>query len=140
MSRVHRLIWSLFLVSHPAWAKKLPIPPIPPAHVAHVKLVPAPSRDVHFLTKAVWAPELPVPPTPSAFVPRTELAPVPDRDAHVPIRQDTTSHINLSVADFRATAIDTSAGFVAGSRYRSAEDLRALQTPGLKLTVPLQLP
>jgi hypothetical protein len=140
MSRVHRLIWSLFLVSHPAWAKKLPVPPIPPTYMPPVKLVPAPSRDVHSLTKAVWAPKLPVPPTTSAFMPRTELAPVPDRDAHVRIRQDTTSHINLSVTDFRATTIDTSAGFVGGSRYRSAEDLRALQTPGLKLTVPFQVP
>ena len=140
MSQVHRLVWSLFLVSHPALAKKLPIPPIPPAQVAHIKSDPAPSRNVQSLTKAVWAPKLPVPPTTTAFVPRTELAPVPDREAHLPIKQDTTSHINLSVTDFRATTIDTSAGFVGGSRYRSAEDLRALQTPGLKLTMPLQLP
>jgi hypothetical protein len=56
------------------------------------------------------------------------------------MQHDATSHISLSVTDFRATTIDTSAGFVGGSRYRSAEDLRALQTPGLKLTVPFQLP
>ncbi len=175
MSRMHRLIWSLFLISHPAWAEKLPIPPIPPAHVPRVKLVPAPNRNAHPPMKTAWATKISVPPIRSANAPRaqpapvpdrgahpprniasaqkmpappvptvnapwTELAPMPDRDAHPPTNQDASSLVNVSVTDFRTTTIDNSAGFAGGSRYRSAEDLRAIQTPGLKLTVPLQLP
>jgi hypothetical protein len=140
MSRVHRLIWSLLLVVQPAWAKKLPVPPIPPAHVARAKSVSVPSRNAHSLMKEASGPKIPVPPILSAAVAQSESAPVPDRDAHASMKQDATSRINLSVTDFRATTIDTSAGFVGGSRYRSAEDQRALQTPGLKLTVPFHLP
>jgi hypothetical protein len=122
------------------WAGRLPVPPIPPVIAQRMKpapvsvLSPPPSPNITSGQK------MPAPPMPLVHAPWQELAPIPDRDATPPVSRDSSSFVNVNVTDFRTTAIQTSAGFAGGSQYRSAEDLRSIQAPGVKLAVPLQLP
>ncbi len=79
---------------------------------------------------------LPVPPIPPANPPRDELAPVPNADARMPIDPSST-RVRVRPQMFPASRPDTSMGFVPGSRYQSTDERKPLQTPGVKLTVPI---
>jgi hypothetical protein len=81
---------------------------------------------------------LPAPPRPPEAAPGPELAPVPNPDVQPPVDLDALTRPSFSITDFRSTTIDNSAGFGTGSQYRSSEDQRAIQTPGLAVKVPLQ--
>ncbi|WP_428485853.1 hypothetical protein [Rhodopila sp.] len=80
---------------------------------------------------------LPLPPLPPDDVPVTEIAPVPDRDVAAPIAPP-SEQPSLNVKMYRSKSYDPSLGFTPGSRYQSSEDRKAIQTPGLSLSVPLR--
>lgn len=83
------------------------------------------------------AEQLPVPPLPPAIPPAAEVAPVPDQDARGPavIASDSPS---VALKLYRAPTYDPGMGFAPGSRYRSSEDRKPIQTPGVSISVPLQ--
>lgn len=88
-------------------------------------------------TGAGPSPSLPVPPIPSAHPPVDQSAPVPNPDARTP--QDTASGgTRVGVTDFRLRRQDQSLGYSPGSYFRTNEDRRVIQTPGLTVRVPLQ--
>ncbi len=80
---------------------------------------------------------LPVPPTPPENQQLAEAAPVPDRDAQAPVAA-VSNEPSVDVRLYRAKTYDSSAGFVPGSRYQSAEDRKPIQTPGFAILVPLK--
>jgi hypothetical protein len=83
------------------------------------------------------ADDLPVPPLPPRHAPPADTAPVPDRDASGPIPQP-GDEPSFNVRLYRSKPFDPSAGFTPGSRYQSTEDRKAIQTPGISMSVPLQ--
>jgi hypothetical protein len=84
-----------------------------------------------------WArSSLPVPPIPPAD--HETPAPVPNPDQQPPPPQDNKPHVKWSVTDFRAQKYEPGSAFAAGSRYRTGEDRKTLQTPGLLMRVPLE--
>lgn len=85
---------------------------------------------------SAMAQRLPVPPIPPANPPPADLAPVPNRNILPPIAEPGGVRVRPEV--FSATRPDASAGFMPGSRYQPSDERRPLQTPGLRLTVPLQ--
>jgi hypothetical protein len=89
------------------------------------------------IPQLAWARNpLPVPPIPPAN-PETP-APVPDLGQQPPPPQDNKPHVKWSVTDFRAQKYEPGSAFAAGSRYRTGEDRKTLQTPGLLMRVPLE--
>jgi hypothetical protein len=79
---------------------------------------------------------LPVPPVPPSVPPTDTAAPRPDDSLRAPVvlaDQDPLVRLQL----FRMQRHDSSQGFLPGSRYESTEDRKAIQTPGLTVTVPL---
>lgn len=80
---------------------------------------------------------MPIPPMPPAHPPVDELAPVPNPDVREPL-QLSASEVTLRPQFYRADRPDTSRGFTPGSRYQANDERKPLQTPGLRLTVPLQ--
>lgn len=82
------------------------------------------------------AQHLPLPPIPPLNAPSSELAPMPDLDVRAP--RSPTQTVRLRPEVFSSERPDTSLGFAPGSRYQTADERRPLQTPGLRLTVPLQ--
>jgi hypothetical protein len=81
----------------------------------------------------------PIPQT-STRLARLAPAPTPDRDARPPPEPNSSPHTKVTPTDFRPPKIDADAGFPYGSRFRSPEDVRPIQTPGFTLTIPLRLP
>jgi hypothetical protein len=65
---------------------------------------------------------------------------VPDRDAHPPPDPNSSPHTKVIPTDFRAPKTDADAGFLYGSRFRTPQDIRPIQTPGFTVTIPLWLP
>lgn len=96
-----RAAWLLALISLPAVAQTLPIPPIPPLHP-----------------------------------PASDLAPVPDRDIRPPV--SAPEGVRLRPEVFSAARPETSLAFSPGSRYQASDERAPLQTPGLRMTVPLR--
>ncbi len=82
------------------------------------------------------AQRLPLPPVPPDKPPGGEPAPTPNRDILPPTSAE--SGVRLRPEVFQATRPETSMGFAPGSRYQSSDEKRPLQTPGMRLTVPLQ--
>jgi hypothetical protein len=82
------------------------------------------------------ADDLPIPPVPPYPPPSSESAPVPNR-ASAPA-QPLSEEPNLNLKLYRSQPPDPSLGFSPGSRYQSSEDRKAIQTPGLSLSVPLR--
>jgi len=81
--------------------------------------------------------QLPVPPIPPANPPSSQVAPTPDRDSTAPA--DTAGNgIQVRPYDFRVRRFKDGMGFAPGSQFESAEDKRAIQTPGVSVRVPLQ--
>lgn len=80
---------------------------------------------------------LPLPPIPPANPPISQIAPVPDRDMTAPL--DTAGNgVQVRPHDFRVRRFKDGMGFAPGSQFESAEDKRAIQTPGVSVRVPLQ--
>jgi hypothetical protein len=80
---------------------------------------------------------LPEPPMPPARIPDPDMAPTPDRDARTgdgPEAQHTSVEIKL----FRSPQGDTGMAFSPGSRFRTPEDRKPIQTPGVSFTVPIE--
>jgi len=80
---------------------------------------------------------LPVPPIPPAHPPTDQPAPVPNPNASAPPVK-TSQGPRVTIQDFRAQAFDQSHGYAPGSRFETSEDRRNIQTPGLKVWLPLQ--
>jgi hypothetical protein len=80
---------------------------------------------------------LPVPPLPPAHQPTDQPAPVPDPNASAP-PMEASQGVRVAIQDFRAQTIDQSHGYTPGSRFETSEDRRSIQTPGLKIRLPLQ--
>ncbi len=83
------------------------------------------------------AADLPIPPTPPARPPRDEAAPVPNPNVRQPV-EPSSSDIKVRPDVFTAKRPDPSMGFAPGSRYQPADERNPLQTPGVRLTVPLR--
>ncbi|HET6307987.1 MAG TPA: hypothetical protein VFG12_12415 [Rhodopila sp.] len=83
------------------------------------------------------ADDLPIPPIPPERPPPGEIAPVPDLDVHGPLIPDSTQP-TVDIRQFRNRPYDPGMGFAPGSRYRSGEDRKPIQTPGVSINVPLQ--
>lgn len=80
---------------------------------------------------------LPVPPVPPAQPVPEAVAPVPDPDIRVPIAT-VSDEPRVDLRLYRAMPYDPGMGFAPGSRYRSSEDRKPIQTPGLSISVPLK--
>jgi hypothetical protein len=87
--------------------------------------------------QTVLADELPVPPIPPDHPQIGESAPVPNVDARAPVAPPSNAP-KVDIRQFRNRPYDPGMGFAPGSRYQSSEDRRAIQTPGLSISVPLQ--
>ena len=85
----------------------------------------------------VVAEELPIPPIPPQHPVLGDNAPIPDIDAREPA-MPVSNAPTVDVRFFRVKRYDPSQGFAPGSRYQSSEDRKAIQTPGLTVSVPLQ--
>jgi hypothetical protein len=83
------------------------------------------------------APSLPVPPVPPMHPPLDQAAPIPNPDARAP-RDVDSGRPQVSVTDFRMGSEDPSLGYSPGSHFKTSEDRRVIQTPGLTVRVPLQ--
>ena len=81
--------------------------------------------------------DLPLPPVPPDHAPVADIAPIPDREAAEPAAP-ASEEPNVNVKMYRSNSYDPSLGFAPGSRYQSSEDRKAIQTPGLSLSVPLR--
>lgn len=79
---------------------------------------------------------LPLPPTPPATPPLNEAAPVPDFTQRGPSAARDSVQVGVQV--MRSERPDTSLAFTPGSRYQPYEERKPLQTPGIRITVPLQ--
>lgn len=86
---------------------------------------------------ASLAQTLPVPPVPPRNPPRDQAAPVPDPDIRQPMDLS-SAEIRVRPDVFPARRPDPSQGFAPGSRYQPADERNPLQTPGVRLTVPLR--
>ncbi len=93
---------------------------------------------------AVWlamasradAADLPVPPVPPSSPPSSTAAPVPDNDFFPP-QSAANAGPTVALKFFRSQTYDPGLGFSPGSRYRSSEERKPIQTPGISLSVPL---
>ena len=141
-NRLHKLVLPWLLVCPPVWAERLPVPPGPPRSSSPVKAVQVPHRGPHSPTHPVLSRHTPTPPIPQAntWTAKQTPAPTPDRDAQPPPDQNSAPHTKVTPTDFRSPKVDADAGFPNGSRFRSPEDARPIQTPGFTLTIPLRLP
>ena len=101
----------------------------------------APHRESHSSAKAVvFSRRPPTPPVPPADIQQVGLAPVSDRDARPPPDANSAPHTKVGVTDFRLPKPDAADGFPYGSRFRSPQDARPIDTPGFTVTIPLRLP
>jgi hypothetical protein len=82
-------------------------------------------------------PSLPIPPIPPAHPPADEAAPMPDPDLRPPAGE-IRSGPQIKLQDFRQGREDQSLGYSPGSHFRTSEDKRVIQTPGLSVQVPLR--
>jgi hypothetical protein len=100
----------------------------PSSSAGHGHSSPAPAKT---------AQALPVPPVPPAHPPTDQSAPVPDLSAAAPLVPGPQG-AQIGLTDFRTHRYDHSAGYTPGSQFQTSEEKRAIQTPGLRLRVPLQ--
>ena len=80
---------------------------------------------------------LPIPPIPPANPPTDQAAPIPDPDMRPPVGEIRTGP-QIKLQDFRVRREDQSLGYSPGSQFRTSEDKRVIQTPGLSVQVPLR--
>jgi hypothetical protein len=79
---------------------------------------------------------LPVPPEPPAQITQSQSAPVPDPDADGRVPREEL-HSYVEIRNFRSPTAAPGHGFTPGSQFRSPEDRKAIQTPGVSFTVPI---
>lgn len=82
------------------------------------------------------AADLPLPPIPPVSPPSSTAAPIPDNDFYPP-QSSAKAGPTVALKFFRSQTFDPGLGFAPGSRYRSTEDRRPIQTPGITVSVPL---
>lgn len=80
---------------------------------------------------------LPLPPVPPAQVPGARAAPVPDPDAIFGLPAE-TQQTSVEIRNFQPPSYTPGMAFTPGSRFRTPEERRPIQTPGLSLVVPLE--
>lgn len=83
------------------------------------------------------ADSLPTPPIPPFLTSGTTAAPVPDSDVDAP-PAISASGPTIALKFYRAETYDPGMGFAPGSRYRTNEDRKPIQTPGFSVSVPLK--
>jgi hypothetical protein len=88
------------------------------------------------LASPVVAADLPLPPLPPSSPPSATAAPVPDND-FTPPPSAANAGPTVGLKFFRSQTFDPGLGFAPGSRYRSSEDRKPVQTPGISVSVPL---
>jgi hypothetical protein len=84
------------------------------------------------------APSLPTPPLPPEFSPYDTAAPVPRTDGQTPQDIAVNSQIQLRTFNQQSYEQNVSGGYLPGSQYENKEDRKAIQTPGLSLTIPFK--
>jgi hypothetical protein len=89
------------------------------------------------LAPRAWADTLPVPPIPPLQPLAEAGAPVPNPDVRAP-NPEVSEQPRVDVREFRSIPYDPGVAFGPGSRYRSSEDRKMIQTPGLSISVPLK--
>jgi hypothetical protein len=80
---------------------------------------------------------LPEPPKPPERIPDPDLAPTPDRDARSDLRAP-SQRAGVELKVFRPPSYDAGLAFTPGSRFRSPEERKPMQTPGVSFTVPIE--
>src|SRR3954447_25314138 len=111
-----KLVLPLLLISRPAWAERLPVPPIPPTRSSPLKPVQVSHRGSSSSVKAVLSRRTRIAPNPHAATQLAAPAPVPDRDTRPPPDPDLSLRTKVTPTDFRPPAADTDAAFPNGSR------------------------
>ncbi len=79
---------------------------------------------------------LPVPPAPPTHLMQSENAPVPNLDADGRVPPDEL-HSYVALRNFRSPLGQPGLGYTPGSQFRAPEDRKAIQTPGVSFTVPI---
>ncbi len=88
------------------------------------------------LIAATPEPMLPIPPIPPPNPPTDTAAPMPDDAQRAPvIVAEDDMRVRLQL--YRLRRYDGSRGFLPGSRFETSEERKAIQTPGLSVSVPL---
>lgn len=88
------------------------------------------------ITGSAVAETLPLPPAPPAQVTQSQNAPVPDLDADGRVPSDEL-HSYVALRNFRSPTGQPGLGYTPGSQFRPPQDRKALQTPGVSVTVPI---
>ena len=89
------------------------------------------------LTMAAAPQPLPLPPMPPDNAPTDTAAPIPDSGLRAPLTlANADPQVKLRL--YRLRRPDGSMGFLPGSRFETSEERKAIQTPGISLSVPLQ--
>jgi len=79
---------------------------------------------------------LPEPPIPPDQPPADQAAPVPNPDAHAPVAPGPAG-TRVRPEMFRKGTYDPSLGYATGSRYQDNEERKLIQTPGMRLLMPI---
>jgi len=80
---------------------------------------------------------LPEPPRPPERVPGPDVAPTPNADARF-TSDGPTQQASVELKMFQRIPTDNGVAFTPGSRFRTPEERKPIQTPGISVTVPLQ--
>jgi hypothetical protein len=80
---------------------------------------------------------LPEPPVPPSRIPEPDIAPTPDRDARTGLLPE-AQRAGVELKVFNAPSYDAGMAFGPGSRFRTPEERKPLQTPGVSFTVPIE--
>jgi len=81
------------------------------------------------------AESLPQPPKPPASIPDRDPAPTPNKDMQV--AAPSSQHANVEFRNFQRSPADAGVAFAPGSRFRTPEERKPIQTPGVSVTVPI---
>jgi len=89
-----------------------------------------------FIASPGVAETLPVPPAPPTQVTQSQNAPVPNLDADGRLPSDEW-HPYVVLRNFKPPAGQPGLGYTPGSQFRSPEERKTIQTPGVSFTVPI---
>jgi hypothetical protein len=81
---------------------------------------------------------LPVPPMPPQLTPFETLAPVARSDVDPPSDIAWGPNLKLRTFDRQSFEQNVNGGYLPSSHYENKEDRKAIQTPGLSITIPLK--
>lgn len=88
-------------------------------------------------TTPAMAIQLPTPPDPPANSSPGIAAPIPNSDFQAPVAPPEPGP-TFALKFYRMQTFDPAMGFAPGSRYRTTEDRKPIQTPGFSISVPLK--